>query len=287
MNRSHVMLAVAFAYLASLCIAEAQTPTGSPPPSHGALSSPLLTGYEQRVVQLHHLSFTIIVALADLQAVLPPGYVALPRPSDPTTAQVTVVIAYQDRVELPAAFNGLTAGTYGPSSHLSVEAVVRGASGDNELAILVHERSTQDSVDLIDKAFGVGSARLADSINIDIEEENEGAGTLRFKFRVKDHTIGLDIAGEANTASAIVQRTTLNPDPIPLRFLNGFTPNTLFRVGSQGDLITVLVAPGTLLLKVPGGRLNLPVGDLTILGAGPIVRLSRNLELFLKNLPGQ
>jgi hypothetical protein len=61
----------------------------------------------------------------------------------------------------------------------------------------------------------------------------------------------------------------------------------LFRVGSQGDLITVLVAPGTLRLTVPGGRLNLPVGDLTILGAGPIVRLSRNLELFLKNLPGQ
>jgi hypothetical protein len=287
MNRSQVILAVAFACLASLFIAEAQTPTGSPPPSHGALSSPLLTGYEQRVVQPHHLSFTIIVPLADLQAVLPPGYVALPRASDPTTAQVTVVIAYQDRVELPAAFNGLTAGTYGPSSHLSVEAVVRGPSGDNELAILVQERSTQDSVDLIDKAFGVGSARLADSISIEIEEENEGAGTLRFKFRVKDPTIGLDIAGEANTASAIVQRIALNPDPTPSRFLNGFTANMLFRVGSQGDFITVPAAPGALRLKVPEGRLNLPAGGLTILGTGPIVRLSRNLELFLKNLPGQ
>jgi hypothetical protein len=271
-------------FLVSSLPAFAQTPEGSPPPTHEPpLSSTVgagpLSGYENRAVRVHQLNVPVLVPLADLQAVLPNGYTALPVAAGGATAQVTLGFYYQQRSEFPAAVGSIPAGAYGPHSALNVFAVVAAPSGGSEQVILYSGRSTQSSADVTNLLFGGDVAQLAE-VKAGLEEED---GAIKVKFGIKDDALGLSVAVAARVPSAFSARTVANPAPLGFRFLEGTRPTTRFLLANQADSITVPTAGNA---TVSATTLALPAGSLSIVGLGANLTFSRNLELFVKLQPG-
>lgn len=249
---------------------DADTPGTQPP------TSPLLEGFEARVLRTHSLVVTVLVPRAELQAILPPGFVAQGTANDPDAAAVSFGFFYQQQFERTGV------GTFGPSSGLQVTVGALNTNTDPDRAEglqIAHLLSDQPSVDAFNATYGPGSFRPA-AVKVEIEEEE---GRLRLAFDVQDAGLGLRIKAAAEGPAAIVNRVKVDPAPGPGRLLNnGLTPNPPFRIAVQSDNRSVPTAQANLQFETPDGVLRLPGGTLTITGIDANVSFARWLEAVNK-----
>jgi len=278
----------------------AQVPKGSPPPTYGQT---ILAHYDARFVRSWQLNVTLIVPSASLQSLLAPGYSVPPG----NTASVIVAFVLPQRNELPNAIGNLAKGTYGPASDVIVYADTLNPNGHYEQFNLDNERSTDDSVALINALWGDGSSRKASSLMIDVKEvtpeeeadaDDDGRATgpfVRFSGRVENEAIGLVFAAHAvvpaDITTAVRNNLTRAPDgrPEPFRFVNGAARPPMLNAAIlqvvNDDRVT-LSSDGHLKIEVPKGELRLPEGTLPILGVGPTVTILRTRENFQMKCTG-
>ena len=244
------------------------TPGTQPP------QSPLLDGYTYRSVRTYQVAIPVLVPLDELQAVLPPGFVAIATPAGSATATVTLNLFLDQR------FQPTVGGpTYGPTSALLVTVTALNnnlATPRSEIVFPAFEASAY--INELNAAFGPGSARLA-KVEVEIEEKK---GKLHFSFELSDPGIGFKLKAEAEGPAAINNRVISDPVGLAFRTFNGYTPNQAFRASSQSDTLSIPSASAGVKLSAPGNQLQLPTGKLSILGLGANVTFSRGVEFVLK-----
>lgn len=278
---SLAVLALAFSLFLGTSRVQAQS--GSPPPTYDydagtpgtqPPTSPLIAGHETRSLRTHQLTISVFVPLSELQAILPSGFMALANPAASNTALVTLSFVYQVRLELTAG------GTFGPASLFSAASIVSNTDlGRQESLLLGFWANEPTFVDAINAHFGSGSSRLAET-EVEIQERAEA---LRLIFDVEDKALGLHVKAGAEDPAAIANRVKIDPDPRPRRFLNnGVSPNPAFRIAVQDDRNTVPTASANVKIRTRMGKLQLPGGDLTIMGISGSVVFHRWLEIFTK-----
>jgi hypothetical protein len=178
-----------------------------------------------------------------------------------------------------------------------VQAEAISPDGHYEQVNLDNERSTDDSVSLVNKVYGEGSARKPSALTIEMEElaqdeRDDGATNdriIRFSGRVENEAFGLvlDVRATVPAAFTTAVRNSLGrgPDglPEPYRAINGDAhppvPNRAHLQVINDDRVTV-PSEGHLRVRVPKRQLQLPEGTLPILSVGPTVTLLRNREHF-------
>jgi hypothetical protein len=241
------------------------TPGTQPP------TSPLLAGSTARIMETLALSVFATVPQAELQAVLPGGFIATESPAGSGLAVITLRFRFQERIEQ------LGGGTFGPASGLVVFHIARNAALNRpELLILAAEFSDASLVNGWRAVFGPGSSRLAD-VEVEIKEKGE---QLQLKFDVEDEAIGLSVKVQAEGPAAITRRTHSDPFDLPLRPLNdGIFANPAHRSSNMGD---VQIVEANLELHAAGGQLRLPGGVLTIAGLAPNVAFVRAFESLFR-----
>lgn len=261
----------------------AQAGSGSPPPTYDydaavpgtqGPKSPLVAGYDYRSVRTYQVSIPVLVPLAQLQSILPAGFTATPSAPGADTASLSLGFFVDQRFERTAVGQ-----SYGPVSALlvSTTAVNNNVSPPrSELVFPAFEASGE--IDALNAAFGPGSARLAD-VKVKIEQED---GAMRFSFDVSDDSLGFRIRAEAESPSAINTRSVSDPVGLPFRTFNGRSANNSFHAASQSDTLTLPAASSVVKLQAPGQRLRFPAGTLSIVGLGPNVTFSRNVEFIVK-----
>jgi hypothetical protein len=182
-----------------------------------------------------------------------------------------------------------------------VQAEVINPHGHYEQVLLDNERSTDDSVNLVNDLWGEGSARRPSSLTIEMkeqapeesEEHAEEATTRDRIIRVSGHVeneafelvLGVQATVPADITTAVRNSLGRGPDglPEPVRFLNGDAhpagANAAILQVINDDRVTVPSA-GHLRVEAPARQLRLPEGTLHILRVGPTVTLLRNRENF-------
>ena len=260
---------------------QAQTPSGSPPPTYDydatvpgtqPPKSPLVAGYDYRSVRTYQVTIPVLVPLAQLQAIMPAGFSALPSAPGANTATLSLAFFLDQRFERTSVNQ-----SYGPVSALLVSTTARNdIAGRNEIVFPAFEASGE--IAALNASFGPGSARLAD-VKVAIEQQN---GMMRFSFDINDPGLGFKIRAEAESPAAINNRTMSDPVLLPFRTFNGRTPNNAFWAASQSDTLAVPTAAANVKLHATGNRLRFPAGTLSIVGLGPTVTFSRNVEFILK-----
>lgn len=270
-----------FALLAAMAAAPAWA-SGEPPaydydaalPGVQPPTSPLLAGYTYRSVRTYQVAIPVLVPLAELQAVLPAGFVPVATPAGSATGTATLNLFLDQR------FQPQVGGpTYGPTSALlmTVTAVNNNLPVPRtEIVFPMFEAAAE--TEALNAVFGAGAARPA-KVRAKLDENK---GTLRLFFGVIDRGIGLDLRAEATGPAAINNRAVSDPVGLPFRALTGFTANPAFRAASQSDTLSVPVDSANVKLETPGNYLPLKNGKLTILGLGANVTFSRNVEFVIK-----
>ena len=269
--------------------AQGPTPTGSPAPTYdyndaapgtqpptSTLPGGLLENYESRTLRSHRLVVQVLVPLAEVQALLPPGYLATASASFPATAVVNLNCEYQLRAEQPGV------GSFGPASGLLVglPAAQNTNLGRSEALILAAFLNDQSTVEVWNSTFGPGVTRLAKT-EVAIEEKG---GKLRITCNVEEESLGFRLRWGAEAPAALVNRTKADPAAGFTRFLNGLTPGPAFRTASQVDNVVPPAASANVTVETKDGKLHLPGGNLTLAGVVG-VNFLRNLENFAKLEP--
>ena len=166
LRKSHSSIAALFTvvYWASSISSTAQVPVGSPPPTYdfvpgepGTQPPPALGGpFTAREVFTFSLRVGVLVPLAQLQALLPPGFVATPFPAGSDTAFVNLQFNNQTRLERPGT--GPDFGTFGPSGTFQIDTRVTNRDNVAEgFFQLVHLVSDPTLVPLRNSILGPGS----------------------------------------------------------------------------------------------------------------------------------
>jgi hypothetical protein len=265
--------------------ATAQTPppTQGPPPAHDydpttsgvqGPTSPLLAAPDGRYFRGHQLAIGLLVPLAELQALLPDGFEALPSAAGADTSLVGLTFVYQQRsVHADGSL-------LGPISELLVGATVQNTLlGRQESLFLTAVVNDRAVVAAFNEQFGPGSHRYGD-VAVLIEE---AAGSLRFTFDVADPALGSHLRVAASGPAGLSNRLRFDPQPLPFRFLNGDgRAGPASRAASQSDGQTVPTAMANVQVTANDGTLRLPSGSLTIGGVGPNVGMGRWLEVIAK-----
>lgn len=269
-------------------VARAQVPVGSAAPTYdyipaepGTQPPNVLGGpFTARELLTHTLRVGVRVPLAELQALLPPGFIARANPVGSDTALVSLNFGYQIRLERPGAGAGF--GNFGPYSMFYIDTSVRNPENVIEgFFFLVNLVSDPDVALLRNAIFGPGSSRAAAKLKFEIEEEvEEEDGSLRIKASAKDEGLGLDLEAEGEGLPRIANRfggNVLNRS----RFQNQDNPaaaNSALLTALQGDNAGAQPAANaqlnTLQLRLPGGDLHgIEIANFTFI---------RNLEIFYR-----
>ncbi len=278
---------VVLALVGTSRIGSAQMGSGSPPPTYDwndmapgiqGPTSPLLAGAERRQLRLFRIQIPILVPLVELQAALPPGFIAIANPAGSNTGQVTLDFNFQQRFTRIA--DGLTVG--GSGLGLQVRVLNTNVMPNREeMDSLGEELSTQESVDYFNALYGPGIARLA-KVSMQFVEDG---GIFSFKGNVTDDGLGLNVSAQATSPGPLVNRIKNDPTGGTNRYLiSGIS----FRVANQRDELAVPRAMANANIDAPNGKLQVPVAaggsrSLTISGIGATINFQRNVELFAKN----
>jgi hypothetical protein len=245
---------------------------GTQPPTSSRLANP-----SARLFSTFRLSFNVIVPLAQLQAILPAGYLATElAPAGSGLATVILQFRFQERLERVGV------GMFGPTSGLFVFHPARnGALNRSELLLLAAEDSNTPAADAFNAVFGPGNDRLAE-VETEIEEK---AGQLKFTFEVEDEGIGLKLKVRAQGPAAIDTQGAHADAGGPLRGLNnGATANAAYWFGAMADSRSVPITSTNFSLRIGSGRfgdgiLRLPGGALDVMGVGPSFTFIRWFEV--------
>lgn len=267
-------------------IASAQPPLGSTPPGYGELSSAqaagAVAGYQLRLFRSFNISIPFVTKLADLQALLPPGYTAIASPAGSDTANAAIGIAFQQRQQIMTAFNGVAPGVYAPNSELNVSATVLNPSGAVELVLLHGERSTQEITDIVNAMFGANSVYRSDEYNFSVGEKD---GVFVMAASIRNDTTGFRLKVDVATTQPLVRRTVANPVPITARFVTRTQANTGFRLAQQLES-EAIATQMQLKIDTPGNYLKVPGGGLHIVSIPATMSIQRWAENFIKLTPG-
>lgn len=232
-----------------------------------------IEGFVQRMVRGYQISFPLAAPLADLQAVLPPGFVALAPPLA-TTGTITAVFVVGQRTwtaGIGVAPPYDQAFFYVPALNTNLPAP------RSEQVVLAIELGTAAAVAQSNLLFGPGISRLGE---LESEIESEGQAT-RFKLKVKDEGLGLALSVAATCPGPIDVRWTQDPDLRVFRFVDGREARGAARHAVQGDFRTVPLGDARARYEAAGGYLQFPGGAVQILGLGPgTVTFSRQFEYF-------
>lgn len=266
--------------------AVAQTPSLSPPPSYDwddtvpgtqGPTSPLLAGAERRQFRAFVVQIPVLVPLSDLQAALPPGFIAIANPAGSSTAQVS--LSFNAMQRLTQAATGRTAS----GSALTLTTAVMNTNivpNRQETMFLAYEASTQELVDSQNSLYGDGTARLA-KLTIQITDEG---GRFSVKGTATDDGIGLSVQAEATCPGPIANRVKNDPNAGYNRYL---VSNRSY-IGSQvTDQLVVPQAMANSKVDAGGGKLQVPVAggltrSLAISGIGASTTFFQNREQFFK-----
>jgi len=240
-------------------------------------ASGLIQGYESRVFRTFQLSVPVFVPLAELEAILPNGFVAVANPAGSNTASIMVSFVYHQRSER-------TAGVVGPASTL----VVTGSAYNsflqrNETMLLANEQNEPTSVESANQLFGEATARLA-QVDANVDERS---GLLFFRFDVNDDFLRLRLRVRAVGPAANVTRVIQDPVSTPLRALSGRLAMRSVWAANQFDNTVVAISEDNPHVQAPGHRLRLLGGDLTMVALGTTMTIQRWRETFFKLEPGQ
>jgi hypothetical protein len=240
----------------------AQTPSPFGPPSFGTeypAGSPVL-GYEMRRYRDWQLTVGVAVPTSELQAVLPIGYEVV----NPAAASSTVTIAMvlQERVEFLTGIGGIAAGSYGPVDEVLVVATARSPAGILESVILDNLRSTLEAVTTTNAVLGPASARLPDTLRIELAAV-PGGQLHRFSADVVSGRLNIAASALFDKSALIFLRNRVSPDPF--RYVDSSVQpavaNESVRAGTSTDLITVEIAG----ITFKRDEIRLPQGTLTVL----------------------
>lgn len=249
------------------------TPGVQPPASTGPGRH--LEAFEQRMVRAHQVSFSVSAPLADVQALLPPGFVAAPSGPGLDTATIIAVFVLGQRT-WSAGFG--TSPPYSLAFFLTNAVNTNLPSPRQELVVLAVESTSAVAVARANALYGPGIARLAE---LESKVESEGEGT-RFKLKVKDQGLGLALSFAATCPGPIDGRTRMDPDLRIFRFVDGREARAATRQASQGDVRFATYAESGARFEAAGGYLALPGGAVKVLGFAPFtgVGFNRELEYF-------
>jgi hypothetical protein len=266
--RAGMALASLMCLLGAVAVS-AQTAPSFPPPTYdfdpllpGAQppKSPLLAGYHYRSVRTYQISIPVLVPVSELQAILPPGFTALPSAEGATTATLSLGFFVDQRFERTAIGQ-----SFGPVSALLVSTTVLNTNvspARRELVFPSFEASGE--IDALNASFGPGSAKLAD-VKVKIEQAN---GVSSFSFDISNPVSGFKISADVVGPSAINTRTVSDPVGLPFRTFNGRTANNAFWAASQSDTLAVPATPESVKVTSPGKRLRFPGGTVSMVGIG-------------------
>jgi hypothetical protein len=260
--------------------ARAQVSVGGPPPTYDYILSepgtqpPSVLGgpITARELVTYSVRVGVFVPLAELQALLPPGFLARATPAGSDTAAVFLNFFFQTRMERPGAGAGF--GNFGPYTSLQVQTSVVNPANEIEgffwLANLV---SNPGVVPLQNSIFGPGSSRAA-RLKFEIEEEE---GITRVKAHAKSKELGLNLSVVAEAPTAAFANRFGGNNLSRSRFQNQDNPvmtnsQALFVV--QGDNAGNQPADN---VELSTTELRLPGGDLHVVAVGGFTFL-RNVE---------
>ena len=242
-------------------------------PTYGPPTAPIMQGYEAHVFRTFQLSVSVVVPLAQLQSILPAGFIALANPAGSDTAQVGMSLIFYQRSERAAT------GADGPASVLAVTALVRNSLlSRNETVLLANEQNNPTSVANANSLFGEGTTRLAD-IEALIEEKKD---SLRFRFEATDKDLRLRVKLQAFVPSLAL--TTVRQDSVatPFRALNGIIAGNSYFGANRYDVTTMTITEDNFDINVPQDVLHLPGGDLAIVGMGATIGVQRWRDNYFK-----
>lgn len=267
--------------LGAVCALGVMAQSGPPTYDYDSLTpgtqgpqSPLLAGYTYRSVRAYQVAIPVLVPRAELQALLPAGFVPIATPAGSDTATVTLNFFLDQRFQ--PQVNGEV---YGPTTALLATTNATNTTLSQprtEILFPIFEVSGGEAE--LNAVFGANAARKA-KVTAEIEQEE---GTMKFKFKVVDGGIGMNLEASAEGSMNINTRAKSDPVGIPFRSFSGFTPNNAFWAASQSDTLAVPAATAKAKVSAPNGRLQMVTGSLPILGFGANVTFSRGVEFFLR-----
>ncbi|MBI4469009.1 MAG: hypothetical protein HY650_06790 [Acidobacteria bacterium] len=274
---------IAFGITGNAPVGSAQTGSGSPPPTYDyddsmpgvqAPTVPQIAGAEFRNLRPFRLLIPVRVPLAEVQALLPPGFTAVANPAGSETGQVQLHFFFHSRTTRIA--DGLTVG--GSALQLNTQVLNTNiVPNRQETGVLISFVSTQEWADLINLT-APGAARLA-NITGQVSEENNRLG---IKYSVSDESIGFNVSAEATATGPIVNRNTGG-----LTTFRDLTANQSYVGSGAVDGLAVPSGMANVSVQAPDGKLQIPVAgggsrSVTLVGYGPNVNFNRNLEFFTK-----
>jgi hypothetical protein len=234
-----------------------------------------LAGFDVRSMRDYNLQVFLSVPLGDVQAILPPGFTALPSAPGGNTASLQVGFIGGST----SWYAGI--GVTGPVSYAGFSVPAYNTTlGRPETLLVAIEVSTVEALELVNALYGPGTARLA---VVEEKIETEGDAT-RVRFKLKDQGLGLHVSAEAYCPYPINLRTQIL-DPKIWRFTAGRTAGPSYRQGGMGDTRPVTLTEAGAVVEAKNGLLKLPGGSVRLLGLmGPTVSFYRNQEMFRRTL---
>jgi hypothetical protein len=278
---------LAYGALALCCasgLAQAQVgPMPQPPESYGAPDQPQLPSTNQASERaIIGFSFNLEVAVAEVQAIVPAGYTALPTVSGGTTTNVMCDLWLQNQLWAPNAAGSFARGSYGPFNSFGCYVyAMPPPDQQNALGFEVFQfvRYVNNAAinDLRNAMGGAGSTRFA---NIDARLVTTTGGEMRMKVSVDDPDSNFKLQATLKTLPVIDQQLR-RAGPVVVRFVD-MTSSPMVTRSSFDAFIAVdsasITEPGA--LDVAAKKLKLAAGTLTILSVTP-ASVAYGPEVFL------
>ena len=268
-------------------VAHAQVgPLPQPPENYGLPVNPQLAGFEVSLRSSIAFSFSVQVALADVQKVLPAGYTAVPATPGGPNANMTCQFWLQNKIQINANSAGVAPGSYGPFNTFDCSVFASPPPGQQnplgfEQVQLIRYINNSEINDLRNAVDGAGSSRFA---NIDGRVRTTTGGELRIRASIDDPDSGFKVHATL-TAVPVINQQLRQAGPLVLRFVDVSVVPTLARNGSNvvvaGDLANI-TDPAALDLSVK--QFRLPGGKLKVLSSAPAV-VGFGPEVFYKIRP--
>ncbi len=269
-------------------LAQAQVgPMPQPPASYGApdqLQPASTNEVSERAVI--GFSFTLQVALAEVQALVPAGYTALPAVSGGDTTNVMCDLWLQNQLWAPNSAGAFARGSYGPFNSFDCYVyAMPPADQQNPLGFeffqFVRYVNNAAIADLRNAIGGAGSTLFA---NIDGRLVTTTGGGLRMKVSVDDPDSKFKLDATLTTLPVIDQQLR-HAGPVVVRFVD-MTSTPMMTRNSFDAFVAVDSATITepAALDVSTKKLKLAAGTLTVLNvtAGSV---AYGPEVFLNLRP--
>ena len=158
--------------------------------------------------------------MADLQAILPPGFTAIANPAGSANTSITLNFFLDQRFQPDVTKST----TYGPTSAMLVTATVLNSNvSEPRQEIVFPSFEASSSIDQLNAAFGPGTATKA-KVKGEVSEHN---GNLKFVFSITDAATGFDIAVAAFGADTLIRAASATPSGCPSAPLTVSAPTPL------------------------------------------------------------